>query len=53
MRPTGIAQLSLHGGKAPAWLCLRMVKLGREITRLRRKGPAHNTFLKINHTAEL
>src|SRR3989337_2753325 len=34
MRRTGIAQLPLHGGKAPAWLFQRMVRLGREITRL-------------------
>jgi len=29
---TGTAQLSLHGGKAPAWLFSRMVKLAREIS---------------------
>ncbi len=29
---TGIANLPLHGGKAPAWLFRRMVKLAREIT---------------------
>src|SRR5215210_7211454 len=29
---TGTAQLPLHGGKAPAWLFTRMVKLSREIT---------------------
>jgi hypothetical protein len=29
---TGTAQLPLHGGKAPAWLFSRMVKLAREIT---------------------
>lgn len=34
MRHTGVAQLPLHGGKAPAWLFQRMVKLGREIVRL-------------------
>jgi uncharacterized protein len=34
MRQTGIAYLPLHGGKAPAWLFQRMVRLGREITRL-------------------
>src|SRR5437667_316079 len=34
MRQTGIAHLPLHGGKAPAWLFQRMVKLGREILRL-------------------
>jgi hypothetical protein len=34
MRHSGIAQLPLHGGKAPAWLFQRMVRLGREILRL-------------------
>ncbi|MGE5305572.1 MAG: DUF763 domain-containing protein [Alphaproteobacteria bacterium] len=34
MRQTGIAQLPLHGGKAPAWLFQRMMRLGREIIRL-------------------
>ncbi len=34
MRQTGIAYLPLHGGKAPAWLFQRMVRLGREIVRL-------------------
>ena len=34
MQRTGIAQLPLHGGKAPPWLFQRMVKLGREIVRL-------------------
>jgi len=34
MRQTGIAQLPLHGGKAPAWLFQRMVRLGRDIIRL-------------------
>jgi len=34
MQRTGIAQLPLHGGKAPPWLFQRMVRLGREITRL-------------------
>lgn len=29
---TGIAELPLHSGKAPAWLFQRMVKLAREIT---------------------
>ncbi len=29
---TGIANLPLHGGKAPPWLFQRMVKLSREIT---------------------
>jgi uncharacterized protein len=34
MRQTGIANLPLHGGKAPPWLFQRMVRLGREIVRL-------------------
>src|SRR5215467_9832977 len=34
MGHTGIAQLPLHGGKAPVWLFQRMVRLGREIVRL-------------------
>src|SRR5215813_10624461 len=34
MGHTGIAQLPLHGGKAPVWLFQRMVRLGREISRL-------------------
>ncbi len=34
MLRTGIAQLPLHNGKAPAWLFHRMVRLGREIIRL-------------------
>ena len=29
---TGVAHLPLHGGRAPAWLFGRMVKLSREIT---------------------
>src|SRR5205085_3944155 len=29
---TGSAQLPLHGGRAPAWLFTRMVRLSREIT---------------------
>lgn len=34
MLKTGIAQLPLHNGRAPAWLFQRMVRLGREIIRL-------------------
>jgi uncharacterized protein len=34
MRRTGIAELPLHGGKAPPWLFHRMIALGREIVRL-------------------
>lgn len=41
MRQTGIAYLPLHGGKAPAWLFQRMVRLGREISRhiIEDRGP--------------
>src|SRR5215471_13798763 len=31
MRHSGYASLPLHGGKAPAWLFSRMVRLSREI----------------------
>jgi hypothetical protein len=34
MKRTGSATLPLHGGKAPAWLFSRMVKLAREIVKL-------------------
>ena len=34
MYRTGIANLPLHGGKAPAWLATRMRKLAKEITTL-------------------
>ncbi len=34
MRRTGVANLPLHGGKAPAWLFNRMVKLAREMMRI-------------------
>ena len=33
-RHTGFASLPLHGGKAPAWLFGRMVRLSREIVKL-------------------
>jgi uncharacterized protein len=46
MRQTGIAQLPLHGGKAPAWLFQRMVRLGREITRLIVENDGSETFLQ-------
>ncbi len=34
MRRTGIAELPLHGGKAPAWLFQRMARLSREILKV-------------------
>jgi uncharacterized protein len=46
MRQTGIAQLPLHGGKAPAWLFQKMVRLGREITRLIIEDDGPQTFLQ-------
>ena len=46
MRQTGIAQLPLHGGKAPAWLFQRMVRLGREITRLIVENNGPQAFLQ-------
>jgi len=32
LQRTGIAQLPLHGGRAPHWLVVRMIDLAREIT---------------------
>lgn len=46
MRQTGIAQLPLHDGKAPAWLFQRMVRLGREITRLIVENDGPEAFLQ-------
>jgi uncharacterized protein len=46
MRQTGIAQLPLHSGKAPAWLFQRMVRLGREITRLIIENDGPQAFLQ-------
>jgi Protein of unknown function (DUF763) len=46
MRQTGIAQLPLHGGKAPVWLFQRMVRLGREITRLIIENDGPQAFLQ-------
>jgi hypothetical protein len=46
MRQTGIAQLPLHNGKAPAWLFQRMVRLGREITRLIIENDGPQAFLQ-------
>jgi hypothetical protein len=34
MQQTGLATLPLHGGKAPAWLFKRMVKLGKPIFKI-------------------
>ena len=37
-RHTGFASLPLHGGKAPAWLFQRMVRLSREIVQFMAAG---------------
>ncbi|MEM4143895.1 MAG: DUF763 domain-containing protein [Candidatus Bathyarchaeia archaeon] len=46
MLQTGVANLPLHGGKAPAWLTSRMCKLAREITRIIIDEYGANVFLK-------
>lgn len=45
-RHTGFASLPLHGGKAPAWLFGRMVRLSREIIiSITAKFGAHEVLL--------
>ena len=46
MHRTGVANLPLHGGKAPAWLTSRMRKLAREITTLIVDEYGTGTFLE-------
>jgi hypothetical protein len=45
MYRTGIANLPLHGGKAPAWLTSRMRKLAKEITTIIINEYGTGTFL--------
>ncbi len=45
MHRTGVANLPLHGGKAPAWLTGRMGKLAKEITTLIVEEQGTDTFL--------
>jgi hypothetical protein len=45
MYRTGIANLPLHGGKAPAWLTNRMRKLAKEITTIIIDEQGTDTFL--------
>ncbi|MCX8153552.1 MAG: DUF763 domain-containing protein [Candidatus Bathyarchaeota archaeon] len=45
MLRTGVANLPLHGGKAPAWLTSRMCKLAREIARIIIDEHGVNVFL--------
>jgi len=46
MHRTGVANLPLHGGKAPEWLTGRMRKLAREITSLIVNEYGTDTFLR-------
>jgi hypothetical protein len=45
MYRTGVANLPLHGGKAPAWLTTRMRKLAKEITTIIVNTYGADTFL--------
>jgi hypothetical protein len=45
MYRTGVANLPLHGGKAPAWLTTRMRKLAKEITAIIVDTYGTDTFL--------
>jgi hypothetical protein len=42
---TGVANLPLHGGKAPAWLTVRMCKLAKEIANIMIDEQGTDTFL--------
>lgn len=46
MHRTGIANLSLHGGKAPTWLIVRMRKLAKEIANIIIDEQGTDKFLK-------
>jgi hypothetical protein len=46
MQRTGIAQLPLHGGRAPQWLVARMIKLAGEITTIIVDEYGRNEFLR-------
>jgi len=46
MYRTGVANLPLHGGKAPAWLTVRMRKLAKEIASIMIDENGTDTFLK-------
>ena len=45
MYRTGVASLPLHGGKAPAWLTVRMRKLAKEIANIMIDEQGTDTFL--------
>jgi len=46
MYRTGVASLPLHGGRAPAWLTVRMRKLAKEIANIMIDEQGTGTFLK-------
>jgi hypothetical protein len=46
MYRTGVANLPLHGGKAPAWLTYRMRKIAKEIANIMVDEYGTGTFLK-------
>jgi len=46
MSRTGVANLPLHGGKAPAWLTSRMCKLAKEIASIIIDEHGTNVFMK-------
>ncbi len=46
MHRTGVASLPLHGGKAPAWLAVRMRRLSKEIANIMIDEQGKDTLLK-------
>ena len=46
LKRTGIARLPLHGGKAPSWLVVRMVKLAKEMVTIIVEEYGSETFLR-------
>ena len=46
LQRTGIAQLPLHGGRAPHWLVVRMIDLASEITTIVVDAYGRDEFLR-------
>jgi len=46
MYRTGVANLPLHGGKAPSWLTVRMRKLAKEIANIMIEEQGTATFIQ-------
>ena len=46
MQRTGVANLPLHGGRAPAWLTVRMSKLAKEVADIMIDEHGTGTFLR-------